>query len=363
MARQPLSPKNMFMKARIRPRGTLPEWPTKRIAIGTELVIDQKLITNMHGWRALNKPLPAGSLSIIIVSWNTRELLENCLNSILANPPSSPFEIWVVDNASTDDSPRMVREKFPQVHLVENRENMGFARANNQAIRQCSGKYVLLLNPDTLAGAGALQALIDLLDTHPEAGAAGARIINPNGSLQISSHPRPTVSRELWRLFHLDVLSPFAVYPLTKWETAQPQEVDVLMGACLLLRKEVLDKVGLLDEDYFIYSEEVDLCYRIQRAGWHLYWVPTAEVVHFGGQSTQQVPTEMFLHLYQSKIKYFRKHYGWTASQIYKLILRLAALSRLMLAPFVIFENSARRRKHLILVDRYWRLVLALPGM
>ncbi len=302
-------------------------------------------------------------LSIIIVSWNTARLLENCLASIMANPTTSPVEIWVVDNGSTDDSPSMVREKFPQVHLFENRENVGFARANNQAIQRCTGKYVLLLNPDTLVSSGALQALVDFLDQHLDAGAAGARIINPNGSLQISSHPQPTLSRELWRLFHLDSLSPYAAYPLTKWETNHPQEVDVLMGACLLLRKKVLDQIGFLDEDYFIYSEEVDLCYRIQRAGWHLYWVPVADVMHFGGQSTQQVPTEMFLHLYQSKIKYFRKHYGWAAAQIYKLILRLAALSRLLLAPFVIFEHSSRRRKHITLVDRYWRLVLALPQM
>ena len=302
-------------------------------------------------------------ISIIIVSWNTARLLENCLASILANPPASPFESWVVDNASTDDSPRMVHEKFPQVHLIENRENVGFARANNQAIQRCTGKYILVLNPDTLVSSGALQALVDFLDKHPEAGAAGARILKPDGSLQISSHPRPTLSRELWRLFHLDALSPYAMYPVTKWETNQPQEVDVLGGACLLLRKEVLEQVGFLDEDYFIYSEEVDLCYRIQRAGWRIYWVPQAEVVHFGGQSTQQVPTEMFLNLYHSNIKYFRKHYGWLAAQIYKLILRIAALSRLILAPFVIFEHSSRRQKHLTLVDRYWRLILALPRM
>jgi GT2 family glycosyltransferase len=302
-------------------------------------------------------------ISIIIVSWNTASFLENCLASILANPPTSPSENWVVDNASTDDSPRMVREKFPQVHLVENRENVGFARANNQAIQRCTGKYVLLLNPDTLVASGALQALVDFLDKHPEAGAAGARILNPDGSLQISSHPRPTLSRELWRLFHLDSLSPYAEYPLTKWETNQTQEVDLLMGACLLLRKEVLDQVGFLDEDYFIYSEEVDLCYRIQRAGWRLFWVPQAEVVHFGGQSTQQVPTEMFLNLYHGKIKYFRKHNGWSAAQIYKLILRIAAFSRLILSPFTIFEHSSRRQKHLTLVDHYWRLILALPRM
>jgi N-acetylglucosaminyl-diphospho-decaprenol L-rhamnosyltransferase len=302
-------------------------------------------------------------LSIIIVSWNTASFLENCLASILANPPTSPFENWVVDNASTDDSPRMVREKFPQVHLVENRENVGFARANNQAIQRCTGKYILLLNPDTLVASGALQALVDFLDKHPEAGAAGARILNSDGSLQISSHPRPTLSRELWRLFHLDILSAYAMYPPTKWETNQPQEVDVLGGACLLLRKEVLEQVGALDEDYFIYSEEVDLCYRIQRAGWPIYWVPQAEVMHFGGQSTQQVPTEMFLNLYHSNIKYFRKHYGWSAAQIYKLILRIAALSRIILAPFVIFEHPSRGQKRRTLVDRYWRLILALPRM
>jgi len=302
-------------------------------------------------------------LSILIVSWNTSQLLENCLASILANPPTSPFEIWVVDNASSDDSARMVREKFPQVHLVDNRENVGFARANNQAMQRCSGNYLLLLNPDTLVESGALQALADFLDKTPEAGVAGARILNPDRSLQISSWPRPTLSRELWRLLHLDSLLPYAEYTLTKWETNQAQEVDVLLGACVLLRKDVLDQVGFLDENYFMYSEEVDLCYRIQRAGWRLFWVPQAEVIHFGGQSTQQVPTPMFLNLYHGKIKYFRKHYGWLAAQIYKLILMIAALSRLVLAPFVYFEHSSLRQKHLTLVERYRRLVLALPRM
>jgi N-acetylglucosaminyl-diphospho-decaprenol L-rhamnosyltransferase len=283
-------------------------------------------------------------LSIVIVSWNTASLLENCLASILAYPPTSPFEVWVVDNASTDDSPRMVRERFAQVHLIEGHENVGFARANNQAIQRCSGNYILLLNPDTLVTTGALQALVDFLDKHREAGAVGSKILNPDGSLQISSHPRPTLPRELWRLFHLDRILPYSEYPLTKWENNHAQEVDLLMGACLLLRKVALDQVGLLDEDYFMYSEEIDLCYRIQRAGWQLFWVPQAKVVHFGGQSTQQAPVEMFLNLYQGKIKYFRKHNGRLASQIYKLILMIAALSRLGLSPFVFFEHSARRQ-------------------
>src|SRR5215217_5550661 len=131
-------------------------------------------------------------ISIVIVSWNTVRLLENCLASILTNSPVWPFEIWVVDNTSTDDTAQMVREKFPQVHLVENQENVGFARANNQAIQQCTGQYVLLLNPDTLVTADALQSLIDFLEQHTEAGAVGPKILNPDGSLQISSHPQPT---------------------------------------------------------------------------------------------------------------------------------------------------------------------------
>lgn len=302
-------------------------------------------------------------LSIIIVSWNTTQLLDDCLSSILANPPTLPFETWVVDNASTDDSPRMVREEYPQVYLVENHENVGFARANNQAIQNCTGKYILLLNPDTLVAPGALQALIDFLDEHPEAGAVGARIIRPDGTLQISSHPHPTLSRELWRLLHLDTLSPYALYPLTKWETNQPQEVDILGGACLLVRREILDQIGYLDEDFFMYAEEIDLCYRIQRAGWRLYWTPQAEVVHLGGQSTQQVPTEMFLNLYGSNIKYFRKHHGLVAAQIYKLILGIAAFSRLILAPFALLGHGSRRQKRLTLVNRYWRLILSLAGM
>ena len=269
----------------------------------------------------------------------------------------------MVDNASTDNSPRMVREKFPQVQLVENHKNVGFARANNPAIQQSSGNYILLLNPDTLVRSGALQTLIDFLDKTPNAGAAGAKILNPDNSLQIASHPSPTLSRELWRLFHLDRIWPYAEYSKTKWETNQAQDVDVLIGACLLLRKDVLDQVGLLDENYFMYSEEVDLCYRVQEAGWRLFWVPQAEVVHFGGQSTQQAPVEMFLNLYHGKIKYFRKHNGWLAAQVYKLILMIASLARLVLAPLALFEQASRRERHLSLADRYRRLVLALPRM
>lgn len=313
-------------------------------------------------------------LSIIIVNWNTRDLLAQCLASLFEQPTTDDgqpvlsvvggrrWAVWVVDNASTDGSAQMVRERFPQVRLIENTENVGFARANNQAISQSAGRYVLLLNPDTEVQPGALEALVRFMDAHTQAGAAGARLLNPDGTLQLSCYPAPTLPREFWRLFHLDVLWPYACYPTAGWDPNTPREVDVVQGACLILRREALDQVGLLDEDYFIYSEEVDLCHRLRQHGWKVCWVPQATVMHYGGQSTQQVAAEMFLRLYQGKLLYFRKHHGWLAAQVYKLILLAAALTRLLLSPLALLERPPQRQQHLVLAGHYRRLVRALPG-
>ncbi|RME42336.1 MAG: glycosyltransferase family 2 protein [Caldilineae bacterium] len=303
------------------------------------------------------------SLDIIIVNWNTRDLLARCLDSVLAHPPAEPFTVWVVDNASTDGSPAMVRSRFPQVRLLENRENAGFARANNQAIRQSKGDAILLLNSDTEVKAGALAALGDFLSRHPDAGAVGPQTLNPDGSLQTSCYPAPTLPRELWRLFHLDALHPYGVYAMHQWDRRRPREVEVLLGACLLVRRAVVEQVGLLDEDYFMYSEEVDFCYRIRRAGWRLYWVPQAQIVHYGGQSTRQVAADMFLHLYSGKLMYFRKNYSPVAGQVYKLILLAASVTRLLLSPLAWLGLSPDRERHLTLAGRYWQLLKQLPGM
>jgi len=303
------------------------------------------------------------NLSIIIVNWNTCDLLAQCLESVYANPPDCEFEVLVVDNASTDGSVQMVRERFPWVRLIENQENVGFARANNRAIQESTGCYALLLNPDTEVQPGALETLVRFMNAHPQAGAAGAQLLNPNGTLQPSCHPAPTLFREFWRLFHLDVLYPYALYPMKRWSLESHREVDIVQGACMILRREALDQVGLLDEDYFIYSEEVDLCHRLRQRDWKVYWIPQAVVVHYGGQSTQQVATEMFLHLYQSKLLYFRKHNGWLAAQLYKLILLAATLARLLLSPLAWLEHPPQRQQHLASAGHYRRLVRALPEM
>lgn len=301
-------------------------------------------------------------LSIIIVSWNVREHVTQCLNSIIDHPPACAFDVWVVDNVSTDGTPEWVRSQFPHVQLITNQTNLGFARGNNQAIHLSTGRYVLLLNPDTEVRPGALTALVEFLDAHPQTGAVGPRLLNPDGSLQVSCFPFPTLGRELWRLFHLDALRRVSQYAMHQWPTTEPREVDVIQGACLALRRATLDQTGLLDENYFIYTEEVDLCYRIQRAGWSLYCALYAEVVHYGGQSTQQAATRMFLHLYQSKLQYFRKHQGASAARLYKLILLAASLARLGLTTFAWLETAPRRERHLKLAGNYVHLLKALPA-
>ncbi|MAT99399.1 MAG: glycosyl transferase [Anaerolineaceae bacterium] len=302
-------------------------------------------------------------LSIVIVSWNTRDLLEACLNSVYAFPPDQPFEVWVVDNQSKDDTVAMVQEQFPQVELIASEENLGFAGGNNRAIPHCQGEYVLLLNPDTEVKPDALNALVAFMDAHPEAGAAGSRLLNGDGTLQPSCHPRPTLSREFWRMFYLDAVVPYGSYDMSKWDVDQPREVDVLMGASLLVRKTVLDTVGLLDEGYFMYSEEVDLCFRLQKAGWKLFWVPQSQVIHYWGQSAKQVLAEMFLQLYRGKLRFFRKHYGWLTVALYKVVLGLAAILRLALSPLVWLRKSDGSDGQLHLARHYGRLLITLPSM
>ena len=302
------------------------------------------------------------TVSIIVVNWNTRELLGNCLRSIYADPYLQQNEIWVVDNASSDGSAHLVRAEFPQVRLIESPENLGFAAANNRAIRDISGDKVLLLNPDTEVEPGAIQALASFLEANPRAGAAGPMLNDSAGSVQVSVGDAPSLLGEFERLFHLESL--FASTNRFEQESLRgDREVAVLQGACLMLRRTALDEIGLLDEDYFMYSEEVDLCRRLTRAGWTIHWVPKAKVIHHGGQSSRQAPIESFPHLYRGKVTYFRKHHGVMAALAYKAVLAAASLARLLVAPLALLEQSESRARHLDLAKRYGRLLMQMPGM
>jgi GT2 family glycosyltransferase len=302
-------------------------------------------------------------LSIVIVNWNTRQLLVNCLESIYSSPPEGVFDIWVVDNSSSDGSSAKVRQNFPEVKLIENNENVGFGRANNQAIEESRSQYLLILNPDTVVKSRAVSGLVNFLDQNPDVGIAGPKLINPDGTLQISAFPFPTLSKEFWRVFHLDKLTVRSSYPMEKWNQNQVKEVDYLSGACMLIRRSALNQIGVFDENFFIYSEEVDLCLRFKEAGWSLYWVPTTSVIHYGGRSTQQVSEDMFLKLYESKVMYFRKHHSSFTVQVYKLILFAGVIVKLMLTPLVLFAHPAQRDEHLALSNNYRHLLSTLPGL
>ena len=305
---------------------------------------------------------PACAVSIVIVSWNTRDLLRDCLASTLGACAAlgRPAEVIVVDNASTDGTSEMVRREFPGVQLVENRQNAGFAAANNQGIRLRRGGHVLLLNPDTKVTPDFLRVLVGFLEANPDVGAVGPRLIDRDGAHQVSCAPLPTLGRELWRLLHLDALYRVASYPASRWATRTPQDVECIQGACLLIRGAALDEAGLLDERFFVYTEEVDLCRRLRDRGWRLMWVPAAEIVHYGGQSTRQVEARMFLELYRTKVQYFRKHAGVTGAAAYKLVLLAGALPRLVLPPLAMAFVPSRRAAWRGLVRNYTALVAEL---
>lgn len=301
-------------------------------------------------------------MSLIIVNWNTRDLLAGCLESLRFNVSTFErlsIETFVVDNASTDGSVQMVRERFPWVQLFENPENAGFARANNQGIQASKGQYILLLNSDTVVHPGALETLLTFMDEHPQAGACGPRLLNGDGSLQPSVHPMLTPTREFWRLLFLDRLWPLATYPQDRWDVTTPKPVETIKGACLLLRRTALDQVGLLDESYFMYTEEVDLCYRLARAGWQLWYVPQSVVTHFGGGSSKQIQEEMYLELYRSKVRFYRKFGGRQRANLFKRYLVVAyGLRAGLFTTFSLFRPHFSQQARL-----YRALVASLSGM
>ena len=299
-------------------------------------------------------------LSIIIVNWNTRQHLLECLESIFANPTAAEMEVIVVDNASTDGSADAVASAYSMVKLIRSGENVGFAKANNRAVALNTSRYWLLLNPDTLVQSGAIDRLLQYMDQHTDVAAVGPRLINPDGSGQRSIWRRPTLFREWWRLFHLDRLYPLSEYSPSTLTSQQARRVDILHGACMLVRANVVQGMGLFDEDYFIFSEEIDLCDRLGHAGWQLHWVPEAVVTHKGGQSTRQVADAMFIELYRNKTKFFRKRRGRLSASLYKLILLQAALARYLTAQMLQFLRLGGHAQWIDTIRQYRLLLAAL---
>lgn len=285
-------------------------------------------------------PVPAGrsqeiDVSIVIVSYNVAGLLLACIASIREQTTAS-CEIIVCDNNSTDNSVELVRESHPDVHLIVNRENVGFARANNQAIACSGGRYILLLNPDTVVTDGAIDKLVRFMDLHPDAGACGPKLLNPDMTLQPNCHHFPSLLIRISKYAGLNKRYPrsrlFGREFMTYWNYDEVREIEWLTGCALCLRTEALRTVGLLDENYFMYSEETDLCFRMRRAGYRLLFCPEAAVMHYHGQSARNCTDGIVLsgtilrHLYRSEYYFFKKNYG-TVFAVFVKVLDLAYFS------------------------------------
>lgn len=276
-------------------------------------------------------------LSIIIVNYNVKHFVEQCLHSVLKACKNNKTEIFLVDNNSVDGSVVFIKQKFPQVKFVENKINLGFSAANNQAIRMASGKYILLLNPDTVVQEDTFEKTIDFMNRHPEVGGLGIKMFDGKGNfLPESKRGLPTPAVAFYKIFGLSKLFPkskkFGQYHLTYLDKNKNHEVDVLSGAFMLLRKEVLDKVGLLDETFFMYGEDIDLSYRITLTGYKNYYFADSSIIHYKGESTKKSSINYVLVFYKAMAIFAKKHFTGGRAQLFGFLIYLAIYLRASVA-------------------------------
>jgi N-acetylglucosaminyl-diphospho-decaprenol L-rhamnosyltransferase len=284
-------------------------------------------------------------VSVIVISYNTRDLLARCLEAVAATMAAPRHEVIVVDNASRDGSAAMVAERFPNIRLLRNEHNRGFAAANNQAISIARGRHVLLLNSDAFLLPGAVERMVQAMEADASVGAVCSRLLNPDGSFQGSFADFPTLRGELLLLAGLARLVCHPAYPSYPEAASQhPRAVDWVSGACMLVRRAAIEAVGLLDEEYFMYTEEVDWCYRLHLAGWRVRYEPAARVIHWSGQSAGAAPERKRAQVYRSKWLFMRKHRGAPTAAVFRACVRLLTLSKILVTwPWIAAPDPARR--------------------
>lgn len=285
-------------------------------------------------------------ISIILVCWNNKSYLDPCLESLYDGRLRSTFETVVVDNGSTDGSQEMLREKYPQVKIIQNDHNVGLGRASNQGIEATLGKYVLLLNNDTLVDSPSFDAMVNFLDEHSKVGAVGGKLLNPDGSVQACYNNFSTLIEEFLIATRLGELFNNS-YPSIVNDN-QIRSVDWISSACLMLRREALNQIGLLDEEYFIYGDEADLQHRLKEAGWLVYYLPDATTVHFGGRSMDRWRRRKMV--YRGKMLFYRKRYGVFRTFILRLMLAVLSTGKLIfwsiVFPFPAWKDRAKKEIH-----------------
>ncbi|SHH44130.1 hypothetical protein SAMN02745135_00815 [Caloranaerobacter azorensis DSM 13643] len=276
-------------------------------------------------------------LSIIIVNYNTRELTRQTLQSIYKYNHNLDFEVIVVDNNSSDDSINMIKDEFPQVILIQNKENLGFSKANNIGINKSKGKYILLLNSDTIIQRDTLEIMVDFMETNKEVGAAGCKVVLPDGNLdKACKRSFPTPRNAFYNALKLDKLFPhnkkFGEYNLTYLNEDEMHEVDSLVGAFMMVRREVIEEVGLLDENFFMYGEDIDWCYRIKKSGWKIVYYPKTKIIHYKGGSSKKKNPKIIYEFYRAMYLFFEKHYKNKYSKLTKYIVYLGIWTKMVLS-------------------------------
>lgn len=281
------------------------------------------------------------TLTVVIVSWNTKDLLRDCLLSLLAELKQVEQQafVFVVDNASKDGSAEMVKTEFPSVKLIANKANRGFGAANNQVLTTQNSDYYLLLNPDTKVLPGSIKELISFAQQHPQAGIVSPQLLNADSTVQMSCRRFPSISGMVYGLLGLKSGNKND-YLMRDFDHLSTQEVDQPEGACLLIRKEVFDQVGVFDERFFMLFEEVDLCFRVKQAGWQIWFVPQAKIVHYYGQAIKQVKAKMIYYSHKGFFRYMAKH---SRSLWFQLLKPMWFVGLMVLAVLRMLQNSFRR--------------------
>lgn len=308
-------------------------------------------------------------VSICIVSWNTRNILRNCIESIYDKTKGISYEIIVVDNNSHDDTCKMVKEEFPQCRLIENKDNLGFVKANNIAIKQAKGRYILFLNPDTELKTKAIEGMARFLDRETEYGAVGCKLIYPDGSIQhVCARTFPTPFNQFCLLVMLDRLFPhskrFSTVEMRYWDHKNSRDIDCLSGACILVRREIIDRLSGFDEKIFMYAEDVDLCFRIKRKGWKIYYLSNEEIVHYSGASSKQHQKKFFSSIMQreSNLYFLNKHFGTATARKYLIAILIGSLVRLFViivsCPFALLSKRVRKVLALYSFKKYLSLFI-----
>ncbi len=288
-------------------------------------------------------------LSIIIVNWNARDYLRKCLESVYINSDQLSLEVFVVDNGSVDNSVDMIKRDFPDVSLIENKSNHGFGAANNQALRRCAGEFALILNPDTEVCPGSLRKMVDFLRQNPRAGAVGAKLLNPDGSIQLTcARNFPTIVTEFFWLTTLFRRFPknrlVGYYLMSYWDHKDERAVDCLSGACVLVRRDILQKLDFFDEDYFMYGEDVDLCYRIKKSGWQIWYLPEAQLIHYGRGSSNRISETAAIYDRKAIQLFFKKQHGALTAGFYRLECIFISLAMAMTCALILIVPFVEER-------------------